>query len=119
MDSVDSKLKALIEDLLPTVDELVALLEYYDNATYRAAVVNLVERLQEAGLAGFDDKGLNFDSERHEEFKSYSSDDVEVPTVCHTHLRGYEFEGEVIRRSVVDVRYPEAPIVEVKTIDAA
>jgi len=100
-------MKALIKDLLPSVDELVALLEYYDNATYRAAVVNLVETLQANGLRGFEDQKEIFDPERHELFESHYSSSYDMPTVTHCHLRGYEIDGETIRKAIVDVHFPE------------
>lgn len=100
-------MKDLIEGLLPSVDELVALLEYYDNDTYRTAVVNLVEKLQDAGLRGFEDTQVLFDPDRHQLFESRYSDSYDFPTVTTCHLRGYELDGEVLRKSVVDVHFPQ------------
>ena len=99
--------RELLEALLPSIDELVALLEYYDNETYRQAVVRLVESAQSAGLQGFEDTRKAYDPDRHELFESHYSDSYETPTVTHTHLRGYELEGEILRKSVVNVHFPE------------
>ena len=38
MKNLTSDTADLIQELLPALDELIALLEYYDNATYRATV---------------------------------------------------------------------------------
>jgi molecular chaperone GrpE (heat shock protein) len=100
-------MKELIEGLLPSVDELVALLEYYDNSTYRTAVVNLVEKLQEAGLTGFEETKVLYDPDRHQLFESHYSENYDFPTVTTCHLRGYELNGELIRKSVVDVHFPK------------
>jgi molecular chaperone GrpE (heat shock protein) len=96
----------LIKDVLPALDELIALLEYYDNSTYKAAVSSIAEALSRRGLTAFDDKSLYFDPTRCDVHQEIPREDCTQPYVLKTHVRGYSINGEVIRKSIVDLAVP-------------
>lgn len=106
MKNLESPTVDLIREMLPALDELIALLEYYDNATYRAAVQAIAAALQNQGLRSFDDKGLFFDAARHEVHSTHPKDNIDEPTVCRTHIRGYTIEDVILRKSIVDLFIP-------------
>lgn len=96
----------LIVEILPALDELIALLEYYDNSTYKTAVVTIADALSKRGLTSFDDKSLYFDPERHDVHQEHPKEDCSQAYVSKTHVRGYAIHGEVIRKSIVDLTVP-------------
>lgn len=97
----------LIRQMLPALDELIALLEYYDNATYRTAVTAIAESLAQAGLIAFDDTKLYYNSDRHDVHKATQKEDCDRAYVSHTHVRGYELNGLMLRKSIVDIIEPQ------------
>ena len=107
MQNLESDTVALIQDLLPALDELIALMEYYDNATYRATVEHIANTFSERGLIAFDDKSLYFDPERHDVHEEHPREDCSQPYVSRTHVRGYIINGLVIRKSIVDLIVPK------------
>jgi len=107
MKNLESGTVDLIRDLLPALDELIALMEYYDNATYRATVQHIANSLSDRGLIAFDDKSLYFDPERHDVHEEHPREDCTQAYVSRTHIRGYMIDGEVIRKSIVDLIVPK------------
>ena len=97
----------LIKEILPALDELIALLEYYDNSTYKTAVASIASALESRGLTSFDDKSLYFDPTRHDVHQEHKKSDCVQAYVSKTHVRGYAIHGEVIRKSIVDLIVPE------------
>jgi len=97
----------LIQEILPALDELIALLEYYDNSTYKTAVASIAATLEKRGLTSFDDKSLYFDPTRHDVHQEHKKSDCLQPYVSKTHVRGYAIHGKVIRKSIVDLIVPE------------
>jgi len=112
MKNLTSDTADLIQELLPALDELIALLEYYDNATYRATVEAIASALQSRGLNSYDDRGLWFDPDRHEIHNVYPKSDCDRDAVCKTHTRGYCIGDQVIRRSIVDIFTPKENDIE-------
>lgn len=108
MKNLESDSADLIRELLPALDELIALLEYYDNSTYKAAVTSIAESLSKRGLTSFDDRSLYFDPERHDVHQEHPKEDCVQAYVSKTHVRGYAINGEVIRKSIVDLVVPAA-----------
>lgn len=106
MKNLESDTVGLIRDLLPALDELIALLEYYDNSTYQTAVTSIAETLAQRGLVSFDDKNLYFDPERHDIHRKHPKEDCDEPYVIKTHTRGYSIDGQIIRKSIVDLVVP-------------
>jgi len=88
------------------MDELVALMEYYDNKTYHTAVIHLVTALNDHGLTGFEDTREPYDEDRHEVHQTYAHEHISSPTVGTCHLRGYLIDGVVVRKAVVDLLVP-------------
>jgi molecular chaperone GrpE (heat shock protein) len=104
---MSTDVNTLIKEILPALDELIALLEYYDNSTYKAAVVSIADALSSRGLTSFDDKSLYFDPARHEVHQEVAKAECLQPYVSKTHIRGYAIHGEVIRKSIVDLIVPQ------------
>ena len=107
MKNLESGTVDLIREILPALDELIALMEYYDNPTYRATVEHIAKSLSDRGLVAFDEKGLYFDKDRHDVHEVYPKPDCDIAYIAKTHVRGYAIEGEVIRKAVVDLIVPE------------
>lgn len=112
MKNLTSDTADLIQELLPALDELIALLEYYDNATYRATVEAIAQALQSRGLTSYDDRGQWFDPQRHEIHNIHPKPDCDRDAVSKTHTRGYCINDQVIRRSIVDIFTPEEKRIE-------
>ena len=112
MKNLTSDTADLIQELLPALDELIALLEYYDNATYRATVQSIASALQSRGLTSYDDRGHVFDPARHEIHNIHPKSDCDHDAVSKTHTRGYCIDNQVIRKSIVDIFTPEEKRIE-------
>jgi molecular chaperone GrpE (heat shock protein) len=106
MSNLASDSDDLIQQLLPALDELLALMEYYDNATYIAAVTHMAKVLADKGLVAFDDKNLYLDPTRHDIHQTFGEEGCEQAYVRKTHIRGYSINGQIIRKSIVDVTIP-------------
>lgn len=96
-------MNASIKALIPILDELIALGEYYDSPSYATAIRAFAEILQGAGVATYDDLHSAYDSARHDVHSEIASDEA-TPIVCRTYTRGYTINGEVAIKSIVDIK---------------
>ena len=96
-------MSTLIKTLIPILDELIALGEFYDSPSYQNAIRAFAESLQREGVATYDDLNAPFDSARHDVHSEIQSDEL-IPTVCRTYTRGYTINGEVVIKSIVDIK---------------
>lgn len=95
--------KELLRTLIPILDELIALGEFYDSPSYHTALQAFAETLQKAGVAAYDDTGKPYDSSRHDVHSEITSD-VSTPTVCRSYTRGYSVNGEPVIKAIVDIK---------------
>jgi len=93
----------LLTKLIPILDELIALSEFYDSPAYHTAIQAFAETLQNAGVAAYDDLNQPYDPARHDVHSEITSD-VTTPTVCRTYTRGYSVNGEVVIKAIVDIK---------------
>lgn len=107
MNNLTSDTLDLIQDLLPALDELIALMEYYDSPTYKIVVKHIADSLAKRGLVAFDDRLQPFDMDKHEVHSTFPTAGIDEPIVRYTHLRGYAVQGRILRKSVVDLNIPE------------
>lgn len=107
MNNLTSDTLDLIQDILPALDELIALMEYYDSPTYKTVVQHIADSLSKRGLVAYDDRLQPYDETKHEVHDTFPTAGIDEPVVRYTHLRGYAVQGIILRKSVVDLNIPE------------
>jgi molecular chaperone GrpE (heat shock protein) len=96
-------MNSTIKSLIPILDELIALGEFYDSPSYQNAIRAFADVLAKAGVASYDDLNAPYDSTRHDVHSEIESDEP-TPIVCRTYTRGYSINGEVAIKSIVDIK---------------
>ncbi len=109
-EQADRAVRALIESLLPVLDNFERAISHGEGGEGVALVFKEFKAvLEREGLEEIPANGVEFDPNVHEAVESRVTPGLEVPTVIEVYRRGYMLNGQVLRAAMVVVGRPEEP----------